>query len=128
MGVYIKALMKQIDEKKEEMADILISLGMNRPIAIFLSYLKNENEVTSVELEREKGLRQPEISIAAKKLKIRGWINEREEKRPGKGRPYKIYSFKVGFDKIIAHLEKQQRKAADETQRNIERLRKTRRY
>ncbi len=118
----MKALMKQIDEKNEEIADTLISLGMKRPIARVLSYLKNRNEVTSVELERETGLRQPEVSIAAKELKEYGWINEREEKKPGKGRPHKVYSLKVGFNKIIAQLEKQQRKAIDEMQKNIKRL------
>jgi predicted transcriptional regulator len=118
----MKALMKQIDEKNEEIADTLISLGMKRPIARVLSYLKNRNEVTSVELERETGLRQPEVSVAAKELKEYGWINEREEKKPGKGRPHKVYSLKVGFNKIIAQLEKQQRKAVDEMQKNIKRL------
>jgi predicted transcriptional regulator len=122
MGAYMKALMKQIDEKNEEIVDTLISLGMKRPIARVLSYLKNRNEVTSVELERETGLRQPEVSIAAKELKEYGWINEREEKKPGKGRPHKVYSLKVGFNKIIAQLEKQQRKAVDEMQKNIKRL------
>ncbi|VVB91749.1 MarR family protein [uncultured archaeon] len=118
----MKALMKQIDEKNEEIADTLISLGMKRPIARVLSYLKNRNEVTSVELEREAGLRQPEVSIATKELKEYGWVNEREEKKPGKGRPHKVYSLKVGFGKIIAQLEKQQRTAIDETQKNIKRL------
>ncbi len=118
----MKALMKQIDERNEEIADTLISLGMKRPIARVLSYLENRNEVTSVELERETGLRQPEVSIATKELKEYGWINEREEKKPGKGRPHKVYSLKVGFNKIIAQLEKQQRKAVDEMQKNIKRL------
>jgi predicted transcriptional regulator len=122
MGACMKALMKQIDEKNEEIADTLISLGMKRPIARVLSYLKNRNEVTSVELERETGLRQPEVSIAAKELKEYGWINEREEKKPGKGRPHKVYSLKVEFNKIIAQLEKQHRKAIDEMQKNIKRL------
>jgi predicted transcriptional regulator len=128
MGVYMKALMKQIDEKNEEIVDILISLGMSRPIARVLSYLKKRNEVTSAELDRETGLRQPEVSIAAKELKERGWINEREEKKPGKGRPNKVYSLKVDFNKIISQIERQQRKAADEARSRIERLRKARRY
>ena len=57
-----------------------------------------------------------------KQLKERDWINEREEKNPGKGRPFKIYSLKVGFKNIIAQLEKQQRRAVDETQEKIEKL------
>ncbi len=127
MGVYMKTLIKQIDDKNEEIADTLISLGMRRPIARVLSYLKNGNEVTSVELERGTGLHQPEVSIAMKELEENGWINEQEEKKPGKGRPYKVYSLKVGFDEIIAQLEEQQRKAADEAQSRIERLKKSRR-
>ncbi len=95
---------------------------MNRPIARTLSLLQNLNEATSVDLERGAGLRQPEVSIAMKELKEHGWISEREEKKIGKGRPYKIYSLKVGFRDIIAQLEKQQRKAVDETFERIERL------
>jgi len=62
------------------------------------------------------------VSIASKLLQELDWINEREEKKPGKGRPFKVYSLKVGFKDIIAHLEKQQKKAADEGQTKIERL------
>ncbi len=119
---------RQLDEKDEEIADVLISLGMSRPIARVLSYFQNKNEATSVELERESGLRQPEVSIAMRALKERGWISEREEKKPGKGRPNKVYSLKVGFNKIIAEIERQQRKAVDEARLRIERLRKARRH
>ncbi|VVB87144.1 Uncharacterised protein [uncultured archaeon] len=114
---------RQLDEKDEEIADALISLGMSRNVARILSYLQNKNEITSVELEREAGLRQPEVSIAMKELEKRDWINEREEKKPGKGRPHKVYSLRVGFNKIIAELEKQQKKAVDEMQASIKRLR-----
>ncbi len=113
---------RQLDEKDEEIADALISLGMSRPVARTLSYLQNGNEVTTIEIERGTGLRQPEVSIVTRDLKERGWINEREEKKLGKGRPHKVYSLKVGFNKIIAQLEKQQRNAVDEMQKNIKRL------
>jgi predicted transcriptional regulator len=122
MGAYMKTLMRQIDEKNEEISDVLISLGMRRPIARVLSYLKNGNKVTTIELERGTGLRQPEVSIAMKELENRGWIGEREEKKLGKGRPNKVYSLKVGFNKIIDQLERQQRKAVDEARLRIERL------
>jgi predicted transcriptional regulator len=112
----------QLDEKEEEIADALISLGLGRPVARTLAYLNNGDEATSAALEKGTGLRQPEVSIVMRKLKERDWIYERDEKKPGKGRPYKIYSLKVGFDEIIAQLEKQQRKAVDEAQAKIERL------
>jgi predicted transcriptional regulator len=129
MGVNMKSLIiRQLDEKDEEIADALISLGMSRNVARILSYLQSSKEVKSVDLEREAGLRQPEVSIAVRELKVRDWISEREEKKPGKGRPYKVYSLKVGFDEIVDELERQQRKAVDEMRSRIERLRKSRKY
>ena len=113
---------KQLDEKGEEIADVLTSLGLSRPIAKTLSYLKDLKEATSVELERVTGLRQPEVSIAMRELKERDWINEREEKKPGKGRPFKIYSLKMDFKEIIAYFEKQKMKEFNEIQSNINRL------
>jgi predicted transcriptional regulator len=115
-------IVKQLDDKDEEIADALIAIGMSRNIARTLSYLQNVDEATSVELERVVRLHQPEVSIAMKQLKERDWINEREKKKTGKGRPYKIYSLKVSFKDIIAQLEKQQMDAVDETQTKIEKL------
>lgn len=115
---------RQLDERSEDIADALISLGMGRPTARTLAYLQDMKEATSVKLERGTGLHQPEVSIVMRELRKRGWISEREEKKPGKGRPYKIYSLKVGFDEIIAQLEEQKKKAVDEAQHRIERLKK----
>ncbi len=47
-----------------------------------LTYLQQVNEAASVELKMRTGLRQPEVSIAME----RNWINEHEEKKPGKER------------------------------------------
>ena len=113
---------KQLDEKDEEIADALMATGMSRNVARTLSYLQNVDKATSVELEKGAGLHQPEVSIAMKQLKELDWIKEWEQKKPGKGRPYRIYSLKVGFDEIINHLEKQQKKVVDETQEKIEKL------
>ena len=115
-------IVKQLDEKDEEIADALIAIGMSRNIARTLSYLQNVDEATSVELERVVRLHQPEVSIAMKQLKERDWINEREKKKTGKGRPYKIYSLKVSFNDIISQLEKQQMKAVDDAQTKIDKL------
>ncbi len=113
---------KQLDDKDEEIADALISLGMNRSVSRTLTYLQNVDEATAVELEKGAWLHQPEVSIAVKELKERGWISEREEKKPGKGRPHKIYSLEVRFNNIITQLEKQQKKVVDEERAKIMRL------
>lgn len=117
-----KLEVKHFDEKDEEIVDALISLGMNKPVARVLTYIQQVNEITSSELELGTDLRQPEVSIATKQLKDRDWINEREEKKPGKGRPYKIYSLKTGFDDIIAQLEEQKKKSVEEMQERIKRI------
>ena len=113
---------KHFDEKEEKIVNDLIILGLSRPVAKTLAYLQQVNEIKSSELEMGTDLRQPEVSIATKELKERDWINEREEKKPGKGRPYRIHSLKVGFNEIIAQLEKQKKKAVDDMLLKVERL------
>lgn len=113
---------KQFDDKDEKIADALISLGMNKNVAIALTCLQNMSAVTSIDLERSVNLYQPEVSIAMRQLKEQDWITEREEKKIGKGRPTKVYSLKVRFNEIITQLEEQEKKSIDETRENIERL------
>src|SRR5659263_335418 len=114
IGIIMKKLnIKKLDEKEEEIADALISLGLGRTVARTLTFFNNGNEATSIALERRTGLRQPEVSIVMRQLKEYDWINERDEKKIGKGRPCKIYSLKVGFNDIIEHLEEQQKKEID---------------
>ena len=112
----------QLDDSDEELAEILISSGLSRPVSRTLAYLQKVDTATSVDLERGTGLRQPEVSIAMRQLNPFDWIEENEEKKPGKGRPNKVYSLKVGFKDIIAHLEKQQKKAIDDGMASIKRL------
>ncbi len=113
---------RQLDEKDEEIADALISLEISRNEARMLTYLQNLGEATSYELERGTGMHQPEVSVAAKNLKERDWIKEREEKKPGKGRPYKVLSLKIGFNEIVAQLEEQQKIGFEKAQLKIGRL------
>ena len=112
----------QLDDSDEEISDILISSGLSRPVARTLAYLQKVDTATSIDLERGTGLRQPEVSIAMRQLKPLDWIDENEEKKPGKGRPNKIYSLKVGFKDIIAHLEKKQKKEIDDGMASIKLL------
>jgi len=112
----------QLDDSDEEISDILISSGLSRPVSRTLAYLKKVDTATSVDLERGTGLRQPEVSIAMRELKPLDWIEVNEEKKPGKGRPNKVYSLKVGFKDIITHLENQQKKAIDDGMASIKRL------
>jgi predicted transcriptional regulator len=114
----------QLDDKDEELAEILISSGLSRPVARTLAYLQKVDTATSIDLERGTGLRQPEVSIAMRQLNPLDWIEEDEEKKPGKGRPNKVYSLKVGFKDIIVHLETERKKVDAEAKEKIEQLKK----
>lgn len=111
-----------LDRADEEFADTLIQLGLKRNVAKVLTYLKNIKEVTSRDLEMGSDLRQPEVSIAMRELEELEWISEREEKKPGKGRPYKIYQLNTSIDTIIDYLENKMKKESQEKMENIKRL------
>lgn len=111
-----------LDKADEEFADTLIQLGLKRNVAKVLTYLKNVKEVTSRDLEMGSDLRQPEVSIAMRELEELGWITEREGKKPGKGRPYKIYQLKTSITTIIEYLEEQKKKESQAMMENIKRL------
>jgi len=111
-----------LDKADEEFADTLIELGLKRNVAKVLTYLKNVKDVTSRDLEMGSDLRQPEVSIAMRELEELGWIAEREEKKTGKGRPYKIYQLKTHIEAIIEHLETQKKKESQAMMASIKRL------
>ena len=111
-----------LDQQDEEFAETLINLGLKRNVAKVLTYLKNIGEVTSRDLEMGSDLRQPEVSIAMRELKGLNWVTEREEKKPGKGRPFKIYKLRTNVSTIIGHLEDEKTRETDEILKNIKRL------
>ncbi|MGZ4846944.1 MAG: ArsR family transcriptional regulator, partial [Halobacteriota archaeon] len=79
--------MPVFDQDEEVMANLLGNIGLKRNLAKALVYLANVNESVSRNIELGAGLRQPEVSIAMRELRERGWIEEWEQKKEGKGRP-----------------------------------------
>jgi len=70
------------------MLEILGELGFKQNVAKTIFYLvKSSQPVTSREIETGMHLRQPEVSLALKELRDRGWINVTIKKKRGKGRP-----------------------------------------
>ena len=52
----------------------------------------------------EINLRQPEVSIAMQWLRRKGWINKRNMKKEGKGRPVHGYRLSKEFDEILEEI------------------------
>ncbi len=114
--------MRVFDDADLEFIEILRNLNMSRNVASTLAYLANVNEATSKDLELGSELRQPEVSIAMRELRNYGWLDEREVKKEGKGRPMKIYKLAVPMNEIVTHLEERTRQEAEITLDNIEKL------
>ncbi|WP_407355537.1 transcriptional regulator [Methanolobus sp. WCC5] len=92
--------------KGYEIIELLQGLDVPRTEAISIACLVCGGELTSQNIEQASGLRQPEVSIAMRPLRERGWIEERSEKKnTDKGRPVKYYKLVVPFDDIVRMFE-----------------------
>ena len=87
-----------------------------------VTYLANTDEVTSREIEMGTNLRQPEVSIGMRTLRENNWVEERDVKVGGKGRPMRIYKLSVPIEKIIQHYEEEKNSEAAKTMQAIQRL------
>jgi predicted transcriptional regulator len=95
---------------------------MKRNVASLITYLKDVEEASSREIEMATDMRQPEVSIAMRTLRERGWVAEREIKRDGKGRPQKIYALRSNIEEIIGYYEAEKNQEAAQTIEAIQRL------
>jgi predicted transcriptional regulator len=97
-----------LTENEYSIIDMLQSLGLPRTEATAIVCLKSCRELRSLHIELVSGLRQPEVSVAMRPLRDRGWIDERSEKKnKGKGRPVKYYQLTLPFPQIIKILEEE---------------------
>jgi predicted transcriptional regulator len=113
---------KVLDDDDREFVEVLRDLGIPRNVASMITYLANVEEATSREIEIGSNLRQPEVSIAMRTLRINDWVEEREVKKDGKGRPMKVYRLTISLEEIIRHFEDEKRKESTRVMENIDRL------
>ena len=111
-----------LDDKDLEFIDTLRSLKVPRNVATLITYLANTNEAVTREIEIATRLRQPEVSIAMRTLRQNNWIDQRDVKAAGKGRPMKVYKLSVPIQEIIQHYEKEKNSEAAKTMLAIQRL------
>lgn len=101
----MKVEIKMLGEEDHIFIETLKNLGITRNLAATMAYLMNVDEASSHEIEMSTGLRQPEVSLAIKLMHKQSWLSVRSEKKPGKGRPVKIYSLSVPVGEIISYYE-----------------------
>ena len=117
-----ESTVKVLDDKDLEFAETLRSLGVQRNVAILITYLANVDEASSRDIEMGSNLRQPEVSIAMRALRDNDWVSEKEVRRGGKGRPMKVYSLLTPIDEIIKHFEEEKQQESAQTMESIQKL------
>ena len=106
---------KVLDENDHIIIKTLRNLGTSRNVATMMAYLMNVDEASSREIEISTGLRQPEVSLAMRLIHNQSWVSVHSIKKPGKGRPVKIYSLAAPVDEIISYYEDMINKEAQAT-------------
>lgn len=112
-----------LDERDEEVVDHLVELGVGRNPAKVLVYLFQVEEAVSRQLEQGAGMRQPEVSVAVRRLRREGWVEKRDVRTEGKGRPMHCYRLAVAFGEVLDALEERERARAREALARIEEVR-----
>ena len=105
--------------KNPEIIYALIKAGIPKNAAKCLVVVVQSKKVKSQELEKATSLRQPEVSIAIRYLRKRGWISTDSQKKKGKGRPIHIYKLAKPVTKIAQDINKKQEATIKDIQKNI---------
>jgi len=99
-----------LDKEDEKLVKLLTDLGMPRNLSKTLMYVCQVDECKSADVEQGADLRQPEVSIAINELREKGWVQKRNLKKSGKGRPIHIYKNTMSLSDIIQTFEQEKLK------------------
>jgi predicted transcriptional regulator len=114
---------KVADKKDLEFMLGLERLGVNRNVARVITFLKDQNERTFMDIEIATDLKNQKVSNAIQTLRERNWLNEHGIKGSRKGRPLKIYALRATIDEIINYCEAEKSRELARTSEAIQRLR-----
>ena len=112
----------KLTQQDAKIVHIFTELGMPKNLAKTLTYISQVDECRSADVEQGANLRQPEVSVAMQELKKKGWIDKRDLKKEGKGRPIYIYKLASDLDNIIGSFEKEKLQEIKAVKRDITEL------
>jgi predicted transcriptional regulator len=112
----------RLSRRDEQLVDLLIDTGLSKNVAKTLVFLSKREETTSVEIEKATGLRQPEVSIAMQELRRRKWVEKRDVKKEGKGRPVHAYKLSLSWSEILAQLDRDEQAKLERIESNRRKL------
>src|SRR3990170_5256160 len=108
--------------RHHDTVDLLTRTGLPKNVAKALVFLSKREETTSVEIEKATGLRQPEVSIAMQELRRRKWVDKRDIKKEGKGRPVHSYRLSVPWSEILAQIDREEQSKIERIEANRKKL------
>jgi len=111
-----------LDKEDEEIIRLFTEIGMPKYLSKTLMYISQVDECSSTDVERGTNLRQPEVSIAMQELRKRGWVQKRELKKKGKGRPVHIYKTIVQLSEVVKTIEQEKLKEIIDVKNDITEL------
>ncbi len=111
-----------LTKKQKELVERLRQAGVEKNIALTLVFVAGKKEATRRDIENATGLKQPEVSIATQEMRGRGWMDKRDIKKEGKGRPVHGYKLDSPIDEIIKEVEKEEKERINEMENNLEKI------
>jgi len=115
----IKTRPFKLNPQDEKVIHIFSDLGMPKNLAKTLMYISQVDECRSSEIEQGANLRQPEVSVAMQQLQRRGWIEKRDLRKKGKGRPVHIYKLTSPIENIIKNFEEEKNKEIESIKKDL---------
>lgn len=112
-----------LDERDLRMVDLLVELGLSRNPAKVVVFLLQVEEAVSQEIEQGASMRQPEVSVAVRELRRRGWVAKRDIPTEGKGRPMHGYRLDASFGEVLDSFEEAIRERAERALDRVDELR-----
>jgi len=91
-------------KEESKIEEALRSLGYTRNLARTFIYFFNNEQGFSEDIERAMNLRQPEVSISTKEMKLMNFLNEKQKKTCSKGRPKKLFTLCGSKKELLEHI------------------------
>ena len=113
-----------MSRRDDILAELFTKAGTPKNLAKALIFIAKRDETTSVEIEKATGLRQPEVSIAMQERRRRRWVEKRDIKKEGKGRPVHSYRLSVPFSDIVETVCKHETSRIEQMEENLRQLRR----
>lgn len=104
-------------QPEPQIVKLLMANGLRRTEARTLAcWNEDDDELTQLDVENMAGLRQPEVSMAVRELRRRGWIATSHVPKEGKGRPMHLYRLAMPMRDIVREIVRERNREIDRQQ------------